>query len=204
MLNINQYSSEYFRQCLTHKTGITHDIPDQWSDSECKKAAVLIPIVRHLEQWHLLFIRRAEHESDHHSGQVAFAGGKFETQDHDLQTTALREAEEEIGVLPRDVTVLGELNYHHSITGFQITPVVAHIPWPYKLVPDQQEVARIFTIPLQWLADPSNHRVEQRELNEKGSFPVVYFEEYDGELLWGATARMTLSLLSLLEDQDLC
>jgi len=158
---------------------------------------VLIPLIREENQWRIVYIRRADHEHDHHSGQVAFAGGKYEEQDENLQHTALREAQEEIGIDPDHVTVLGELNHHYSITHFKITPVVGHLQWPYSFTPDRSEVARVFSIPLAWLADPSNHRVEQRQFNGKAA-PVVYFDEFDGELLWGATARMTLSLVDMI------
>jgi len=198
MPDLNILSPEKIRSCLTQSAGITHDLPDQWIEIECQQAAVLIPFVKIQQQWHLLYIRRAAHPDDPHSGQVAFAGGKYELVDENLTTTALREAQEEIGLVPQDVKVLGELNYHHSISHFRITPVVAHIPWPYDLTLDQQEVARVFTIPLNWLANPENYRVKQHQHQQLQPFPVVYFDEYDGELLWGATARMTLSLISLL------
>ncbi len=198
MLDLNQLSVAQIRQQLTRVSDITHDIPMQWAAEECQPAAVLIPFLRAQGEWQLLYIRRASHDDDHHSGQVAFAGGKFEVEDVDLHRTALREAQEEIGIQPHDVTILGQLGYHHSISRFRITPVVGYMPWPYELQLDQQEVARAFTIPLAWLADPSHHRIEQVHREGFGTFPVVYFDEYDGELLWGATARMTLSLLSLL------
>lgn len=177
---------------------MTHDIDLSSIDQDLQKAAVLIPFIKHEKNWHLLFIRRASNEFDFHSGQVAFAGGKHESHDQDLYQTALREAHEEIGINPLDVAILGKLNFHHSITHFQITPVIGLIPWPYTLSLDEREVARAFTIPLDWLADPNNHRIEQRRLTQEKSYPVVYFKEYDNELLWGATARMTLSLISLL------
>lgn len=198
MKDINRLQLQQIRSCLTQHRRTTHDIPLQWAEQDCRAAGVLIPLLRHLEQWHVLYIRRAQHDLDMHSGQVAFAGGKQEDHDHDLQATALREAEEEIGIKPQDVNVLGELSSHHSISRFRITPVVAQIPWPYPLSPDPGEVARAFTIPLQWLADPAHHRIEQRRLDQDQAFPVVYFSEYDGEVLWGATARMTLSLLDCL------
>lgn len=201
MEHLNNLSPEQIRQCLLKQSALTYDVPFQWTDGEdCQQAGVLIPFVRQQSEWRLLFIRRAEHEHDHHSGQVAFAGGKFELQDEDLKATALREAQEEIGINPADVTILGTLNQHHSISRFKITPVVAQLPWPYQLNPDRQEVDRVFTIPLPWLADPQNHRIEQRRLQGGEDFPVVYFDEYDGELLWGATARITLSLLALFDD----
>ncbi|MCP4010213.1 MAG: CoA pyrophosphatase, partial [Proteobacteria bacterium] len=166
-------------------------------EAECRQAGVLIPFIRKDNQWHILYIRRAILEGDHHSGQVAFAGGKHEEQDADLQATALREAHEEIGIQPHHVNVLGELNHHYSITRFKITPVVGYLAWPYPVQVDQSEVAKVFSIPLLWLADPGSHRIEHRQLGSE-SVPVVYFNEYDHELLWGATARMTLSLIACL------
>ena len=198
MTDLNQLTLDQIRQSLQHNSGMTFDLPEHWTDSECQQAAVLIPFVRYEEQWHLVFIRRASHEKDQHSGQVAFAGGKYEAFDSDLQTTALREAQEEIGLTPKDVIILGDLDFHHSISRYRITPVVAHIPWPYALTLDQLEVARVFTIPLNWLANPAHYQIRQHQHEKNKAFPVVYFDEYDGELLWGATARMTLSLISLL------
>ena len=175
----------------------TFDVPSHLLSEHYREAAVLVPFVRLRDEWHLLYIRRACSERDRHSGQVAFAGGKRDPQDPDLNSTALREAQEEIGINPNDVKVLGRLTAHHSISNFRITPVVAQVPWPYALHLQRSEVDRAFTIPLTWLADPLNHELRLREL--KGSnIPVVYFKEYDGELLWGATARMTLNLLQVL------
>ncbi|MCP4075634.1 MAG: CoA pyrophosphatase [Gammaproteobacteria bacterium] len=199
MPDLNILTPENIRSCLLQCSGITHDLPGHWTEIECQQAAVLIPFVQIQQQWHLLYIRRTAHPDDPHSGQVAFAGGKYELVDENLTTTALREAQEEIGLMPQDVKVLGKLNYHHSISRFRITPVVAQVPWPYALTLDQQEVARVFTIPLNWLANSENYCIRQHQHEQLQPFPVVYFDEYDGELLWGATARMTLSLISLLK-----
>ncbi|WP_158278855.1 NUDIX hydrolase [Leucothrix arctica] len=175
----------------------TYDVPPSNDDKPMRQAAVLVPFVEVDGEWSLLFIQRSEHENDCHSGQVAFAGGRYEESDEDMFATALRETHEEIGVLPEDVTVLGQLNHHYSISNYQITPVVATMPWPYDLTLEEAEVAATFTIPLRWLTDTTNYRVEERILNGK-SLPVVYFEPYDGYVLWGATARMTLSLIDLM------
>lgn len=173
------------------------DVPSNLIGDQFREAAVLVPFVRLRDEWQLLYIRRACSERDRHSGQVAFAGGKRDPHDSNLYSTALREAQEEIGINPQDVSILGHLSAHHSISNFKITPVVAQVPWPYSLQLQHSEVDRAFTIPLTWLADPRNHELHLREL--KGTnVPVVYFKEYDGELLWGATARMTLNLLSML------
>lgn len=199
MINLDQLELHEIRQCLKRSSDHTLGYPHYWTSSECTSAAVLIPLLRQHNQWHLLFIRRAEHERDEHSGQVAFAGGKYESIDKDMQDTALREANEEIGIHPQHVTILGKLGYQYSITRFEITPVVAHIPWPYEFSLDRKEVARVFTIPLSWLAEPDNHRVRHRKHRHGKTFPVIYFNEYEGELLWGSTARMTLSLIALLK-----
>ena len=198
MPDLNLLTLQQIRQCLTLNSGVTHDLPGYWSEVECRQAAVLIPFVKIKNQWQLVFIRRSSHEKDQHSGQVAFAGGKMELFDDNLQQTALREAQEEIGLNPQHVTILGNLNYHHSISRFRITPVVAHIPWPYDFTLDRLEVARVFTIPLNWLANPDHHRIKLHQHEETEPFPVVYFDQYDDELLWGATARMMLTLISLL------
>lgn len=197
--HLDQLTPQQIRQRLQTENQVTQDIHLQWALEEYRHAAVLIPFIREAGQWRILFIRRSDHEHDHHRGQVAFAGGKYEEGDPDLQYTALREAQEEIGLKPEHVEILGQLNHHYSITRFRITPVVAQAQWPYTFTPDAQEVARIFSIPLHWLADPQNYRIEQRERDGQ-SFPVLFYDEYDGEVLWGATARMTQSLLACLQD----
>ncbi len=203
MSSLNELSVEQIRTRLRGATELeqTGDVPLSWSDNECQLAGVLVPLIRTDDSWRVIYIRRALHERDHHSGQVAFAGGKHEQQDADLEATALREAHEEIGIHPDRVTVLGHLNYHYSITRFRITPVVAEVSWPIRLQPDASEVARVFSIPLDWLADERNYRIEQRRLDDR-DVPVVFYDEYDGELLWGATARMTRSLIQRLSSTN--
>lgn len=200
MHDLNNLSEQEIAKRLNRRGELTHDIPLIQPMGNYKQAGVLIPFIRVADSWHILYIRRAELQRDQHSGQVAFAGGKYEKYDQDIQATALREAHEEIGVAPADVTVLGQLGHHHSVSNFRITPIVGQIPWPYPLELQSSEVGRAFSIPLQWLADPANHEIRYRELpqHEKPA-AIAYFKEYDGELLWGATARMTLSLIDLLQ-----
>jgi len=163
-------------------------------------AAVLIPFLQWEGEWHLLFIRRTAPPEDRHGGQVAFPGGRREPTDADATANALREAEEELGIHPQDVRILGELEPTITISNFLVTPVVGALPWPYPLRPAPSEVARVFTIPLAWLADPANHEVRQRSL--PGPYPpfdVIYFRPYNGEVLWGASARIMCFLLEALE-----
>jgi 8-oxo-dGTP pyrophosphatase MutT (NUDIX family) len=191
------------RARLHAQADTTYDVPPELLTDDAREAAVLVPFVREGDAWHILFIRRTSFEGDPHGGQVAFAGGKREDEDESLLATALREAEEEIGIAPGDVEVLGHINHHHTISEFQVRPYVATIPWPYDLTLDDIEVARAFTMPLSWLAEKRNYRTEQRHHPQsQRPWPVVYYDLYDGEMLWGATARMTLSLLSVLRDNS--
>jgi 8-oxo-dGTP pyrophosphatase MutT (NUDIX family) len=173
--------------------------PEGILDSNPQPAAVLIPFLKKEDGWHLLYIRRTVMPHDRHSGQVAYPGGRCDQTDPDAKAAALREACEEIGVCREDVEVLGRVRDMLTITNFRVTPIVGEIPWPYDFTPQEDEVDRIFTIPLNWLADPKNYEVRMRGLQLLGrDVPVIYFSKFDGELLWGASARITILLLEAL------
>jgi 8-oxo-dGTP pyrophosphatase MutT (NUDIX family) len=159
-------------------------------------AAVLVPLARVEGEWHLLLIKRSETVADH-KGQVAFPGGACEAGDGSLETTALRETAEEIGILPDDIKILGSLRDLVTVSGFYVAPIVGVIKWPYPLKLSEEEVSRAFTIPLAWLADPENR--ETRMLNRLGrDVEVIYYRPYEDEVLWGATARMVSNLIEVL------
>ncbi|HFC09642.1 MAG TPA: CoA pyrophosphatase [Chloroflexi bacterium] len=164
-----------------------------------RPAAVLIPLFQHEGAWHTLFIHRAPHPHDPHSGQVAFPGGQQERTDPTLVATALRETEEELGLPPHAVRVLGTLPRHRTVSNFWITPVVGGIPWPLPLHPSQSEVVRFFVVPLAWLRDPAHRETRTRHLGP-GLPPIstTFFQPYEGEVIWGATARIVLTLLKAL------
>ena len=165
-----------------------------------RPAAVLIPMFRLYGGWRLLYIRRSEYESDHHSGEVAFPGGRCEREDADLAATALREAREEIGLDPQEVELLGELRPFRTVSNFLVTPVVGLVPWPLALRPDPSEVAHVFSIPLVWLNDPANWRVRAWPSPDHPQVrKVVFFDEFDGERLWGVSGRITLDFLTCLK-----
>ena len=172
--------------------------PPEFLTGPPRPAAVLIPFLRKEDQWHLLYTRRNASLVEH-SGQVAFPGGRADQDDSGPVSTALREAREEIGLQPEDVRILGALDEFLTITNYLVTPVVGVIPWPYNLRLSPIEVSRAFTIPLEWLADPNNYEEKQRSVPRMhGSVTVIYYNPYDGEVLWGATARFTLTLLKKL------
>jgi 8-oxo-dGTP pyrophosphatase MutT (NUDIX family) len=162
-------------------------------------AAVLIPLYQEDGDWNLLFTRRTD-SVDVHAGQVSFPGGQIEDTDHSIVAAALREAQEEVGLDPADVEPLGQLNPLLTVTQFLVTPVVGVIPWPYALATNPTEVARTFGVPIKWLADPNNLEVQEREPLIPGrSIPVYYFKEFEGETIWGVTARITVNFLQVLD-----
>jgi 8-oxo-dGTP pyrophosphatase MutT (NUDIX family) len=162
-----------------------------------RRAAVLIPLIQIDNCWSVVLIRRTETVQDH-KGQVAFPGGGWEPADASLEDTALRETYEEIGVSPGDVRILGRSNELATISDYLVTPVVGTMPWPYPLKLSADEVDRVFTIPLAWLANTANHEERPRHFNDS-EYQVVYFDLYDGELLWGVSGSIMVELLRLLK-----
>jgi len=163
-------------------------------DTQLKCAAVLVPLVWQDHQWHLLYTRRTD-TVESHKGQVSFPGGACDEGETTPEQTALREADEEIGLNPSDVRVLGRLADMITVSYYQVTPVVGVVRWPTVFRVGEQEVARVFTIPLGWLANPSNRWQFERPETKVG---LIAYHPYDGELLWGATARMTVDFLNVL------
>lgn len=161
-----------------------------------RQAAVLMPLFVEGGEWKVLFTRRSDVVQDH-KGQVSFPGGAADESDESPEDTARREMFEEIGIHPRDVHLLGRMNDMPTITSYLITPIVGVITWPVKLKVNLSEVARVFSIPLCWLADKAHHEERLYRLPDGSEHPVIYFSEYDGELLWGVTARIVLEFLAL-------
>ena len=163
-------------------------------ETRLKCAAVLVPLVWESDRWSLLFTRRTDHVESH-KGQVSFPGGGCDEGETTPEETALREAEEEVGIDPHSVRILGRLSNLITITSFRVTPVVGVIAWPTVLRIGLHEVERVFTIPLEWLADRRN----RWEFGLPGrNRSLIAYHPYDGELLWGATARITADLLTTL------
>lgn len=158
-------------------------------------AAVLIPIIEYQKTLHVLFTLRSSHLNKH-AGQISFPGGRIESNDADAQTAALRESFEEIGLLPSQVTVLGNLGFYITSTGFQITPVVGLVDQQFIPKCNLNEVSSTLLVPLHFLMNPGHYELQTRaEQNQQRSFYSVTYQEH---VIWGATAGMLFALYEAL------
>ncbi|ELZ11311.1 CoA pyrophosphatase [Natrinema thermotolerans] len=170
--------------------------PTEITDQEFD-AAVLAPIVDRDGEDHLLFTRRADHLGEH-PGQMSFPGGGAEPVDGTILDTALREANEEIGLERSEAEVVGQLDDIRTVTEYAVTPFVAHVP-DREYVRDESEVAEIVVLPLSGLLDRSNYEYERRSHPYYGEIVIHYFH-VDGYTVWGATGRILVQLLELATD----
>lgn len=159
--------------------------------SSLRSAAVLFPLTWRAGRVEVvLTVRNAALRS--HPGQISFPGGKVDAGDVDFAATAIREASEEIGLAPDDVTVLGALGECVTGTGYRVIPVIGVIPPGYPFQPDAAEVAEIFQVPLSYLLDASRHQRLSRVF--EGVRREYYAIDYGRYHIWGATARMIVDL----------
>ena len=164
--------------------------PSQW-----RQAAVLVPVMAREPEATVLFTLRTAHLAAH-SGQISFPGGKIEEYDATPVETAIREAEEEVGIPPALVTPLSLLDLHNTGTGFRIVPVLAVVEPGFELAPHPGEVAEVFEVPLSFLMAEENHRSHLREW--KGTTVQFYAMEFERRFIWGATAAIIRNLYERL------
>ena len=158
------------------------------------EAAVLIPIVERNNGLKVILTKRSNNLKQH-PGQVSFPGGKSEKTDKSLVATALRETKEEIGINNKNVEILGQLSKHVTITGFKITPFIGKIRTGFSTKIQTSEVSEIFEVPLSYLLNPKNFRVES--VKWKGKKRFFYSIPYGPYYIWGATARILKNLADL-------
>lgn len=160
-----------------------------------QEAAVLIPLIKHGDSYTVLFTQRAAHLHAH-GGQVSFPGGRVDQQDKGSVATALREAREEIGLLPENVSVLGTLDQYITGTGFRVTPVVGVIEKLQDWVPDTSEVAEIFEVPLSHILNPDI--LTRQTLMKGGLERDCYALTWNNFQIWGATAGMLRNFVDIV------
>lgn len=158
-------------------------------------AAVLVPIVVRPTALTVLLTQRTAHLRDH-AGQVSFPGGRCEPGDATATATALREAQEEIGLRPAQVEILGMLDEYRTGTGFRVIPVVGLVQPPLDLKLDDFEVADVFEPPLEFLLKPANF--SRHQIEYQGAMREYWAVPWQDRFIWGATAGMLVNLRELL------
>ena len=170
---------------------------ESWEGAEIDfvAAAVLVPVVVRETGATMLLTQRTAHLRDH-AGQVSFPGGRSEDSDASPEATALREAEEEVGLVSSQVEILGRLPEYRTGTGFVVTPVVALVTPPLNLKLDDFEVAEVFEPPLEFLLDTANH--QRHSIEVRGVMREYWALPWRGYYIWGATAGMLVALQRFL------
>ncbi len=159
------------------------------------KSAVLVPVYCRQGQPYVLFTRRTEKVRTH-KGEISFPGGAYEKRDGTLVTTALRECSEEICLIAEAADVVGELDDQISAaSNYIISPFVAYIPWPYQFKLNEEETAELIEVPISSLLDKSC--LEQRSDVLDGEVVDAYYYHYQGNVIWGATARILHQFLDI-------
>lgn len=174
-----------------------NDLFHTLEDDNLSPAAVLVLLVKKDENWNILFTRRTNGVRTH-QGEVSFPGGAYEEGDESLINTALRETKEEIGVNLENITILGALDACKTVTNFVVYPFVGILEWPAAFNLNKNEVERAFLIPIEWLFDTKNYHEKDHIINGVNIRRVIHYHDYDGEHLWGFTARVTQQILSLM------
>ena len=168
------------------------------ADADLIAAAVLVPVIVRATGATMLLTQRTAHLRDH-AGQVSFPGGRSEESDSSPEATALREAEEEVGIAASQVEILGRLPEYRTGTGFVITPVVGLVTPPLNLKLDDFEVAEVFEPPLEFLLDSANH--QRHTVEVRGVMHEYWAMPWQGYYIWGATAGMLVALHRFLHSR---
>lgn len=174
---------------------IAGDVLEGEEGGDITPAAVLVPVVERPRPTVILTLRPETMRK--HPGQVSFPGGRIDPDDDGPVAAALREAEEEIGLPPDAVDVIGVADVYRTITGFEVTPVVGIVPPGLALRAHPGEVAAMFEVPLAHLLDPAHQIV--RTVEWRGRERCYYEIEWEGRRIWGATAAMIVNLSRRLE-----
>lgn len=175
---------------------LNHDITMPAAETSESAAAVMILLVKDNEDWKIVYTRRTTGVRTH-QGEVSFPGGSYEKSDDTMVQTALRETYEEIGVRPECIRILGGLDPIRTISNFMVYPFVGIMECVPEFVINSDEVERLFMLPLEWLSNPENFYEQDHLVENRFVRKVIHYRNYEGEHLWGLTARITQQLLEL-------
>lgn len=160
-------------------------------------ASVLIPIIDRPQGLSILFTQRSQNLKNH-PGQVSFPGGRAEMNDKNAIATALRESEEEIGLQPQNIKIIGRLETCFTGTGFKVIPIVGLVKEPLNLQLAPSEVSATFEVPFSLVLETARYRTDYVELSS-GETRTFYIFDYPGRHIWGATAKMLVNLRNMLQ-----
>lgn len=168
------------------------------NDKKYRVAAVILPLISRNNRWNVLFTKRTE-TVDHHRGEFSFPGGIVEKSDKNEMDAAIRETEEEIGIKKKDIVILGALPTElTAVSYFLIHPFVGAINPSASFIINHDEIDRILEVPLDALISMKN--VREQLFEHAGNKFNVYFYDYQGDVIWGATARILKQFLDLIRD----
>lgn len=187
-MNKTQFTASFLLSPLAEK--------DQRLSGALTKAAVLIPMIERDNRLFVLLTQRASHLK-HHPGQVSFPGGRFETSDNSLVTTALRETHEEVGIAADKVEIIGRLQNYQTISKYVVTPFVGFVSADYQTIIDKNEVDDVFEVPWTFFLHRLNHhQISVKRFGQQGN---VHFMPFKNRFIWGTTAAMLHDLVSHFE-----
>lgn len=199
--NLSRASAQRVRALFTEinpHLAEDHRFENRWTTKR-QDAAVLVPIIDRADGPTVLLTVRSSNLASH-AGQISFPGGRVDPGDADRVATALREAEEEVGIPPSAIDVIGALGVHHGGLGFAVTPIVGVVDPKAPIAPDPREVAEVFEAPLGWFADLANHTTEERE--HLGVAYRMFAAPYGRFHIWGLTAGILRSLAETLQPYE--
>ena len=169
---------------------------------DARIACVLALLYPKNENWHIVLIERmsSNNRNDRHSGQISFPGGGYEDSDGLLARAALREAEEEVGVISKDISIIGQLtDMFIPVSNFLVHPFVGFMDYAPDFVPEPSEVKDILEIPVPKLLDPTTIRTTDIKIPEGYTIKDVPYYSLNGHIVWGATAMMLSEFLEVID-----
>ena len=177
-------------------------IPREFTpDPNARIACVLALLYPKNSDWSIVLIERtpSKNKNDRHSGQISFPGGQYEASDKMLARAALREAEEEIGVLSKDISIIGQLSdMYIPVSNFLVHPFVGYMDYAPTFVPQPSEVRDILEVPIPKLQDPATIQVTDLKIPTGMTFKNVPYYSLHGHIVWGATAMMLSEFLEVI------
>ncbi len=166
-----------------------------------RQAAVLAALFQKNSEWHVVLIERNANDRDHHGGQISFPGGKYEPTDPSLLDTALREAEEEVGLSQKEVNVLGRLtDLYIPVSNFQVHPFVGYLTRPPAYCLQAEEVSAVLEVPLSAFCRQETSKTTDIRIAPQLTLKNVPYFDVNGKVLWGATAMILHELVDLVKN----